>query len=105
MQALLPGGGLDVTPPGERRSVRGDTETSALGCHAGHYWIVEPIWDDRAADDRCIAWGRKAAARLAAVSLRENYVNEQSDVVASSAYGDEKYQRLARLKFRYDPMA
>jgi len=36
--------------------------------------------------------------------LTRNYVNEQSDVgVASSAYGEEKYERLAKPKIRYDP--
>ena len=33
-----------------------------------------------------------------------NYVNEQADTgVAHGAYGASKYQRLARLKWRYDP--
>jgi FAD/FMN-containing dehydrogenase len=80
--------------------------TPYAGRGAGHYWIVEPVWDDRADDERCIAWGRAAAARLAAMSLAGNYVNEQSEVgreVTHGAYGEEKYNRLAKLKHRYDP--
>jgi hypothetical protein len=35
--------------------------------------------------------------------LRVNYVNEQSDTgLAQGAYGEEKYNQLARLKWRYD---
>jgi FAD/FMN-containing dehydrogenase len=80
--------------------------TPYTGRDAAYYWIVEPVWDDKVDDERCIAWGRKAAAQLAAISLRGNYVNEQSEVgkdVAFSAYGKEKYDRLAKIKFRYDP--
>lgn len=84
-----------------------DTDESATpysGRTAGHYWIVEPAWDHPADDEKCVAWGRKTAARLAASSLRVNYVNEQSETgLAPSAYGQEKYMRLAKLKWRYDP--
>ncbi len=84
-----------------------DTDESATpysGRAAGHYWIVLLAWDRPEDDQKCIAWGRKTAAPLAAKSLRGNYVNEQSDTgVAASAYGEEKYARLAKLKWRYDP--
>jgi FAD/FMN-containing dehydrogenase len=78
--------------------------TPYAGRAAGHYWISMSAWDDPAEDARCIGWGRETAAQLAARSLHVNYVNEQSDTgVAHSAYGEEKYNQLARLKWRYDP--
>jgi FAD/FMN-containing dehydrogenase len=84
-----------------------DTDESATpytGRAAGHYWIVLNAWDDPDDDQKCIAWGRKTASPLAARSLRGNYINEQSETgVAASAYGEEKYARLAKLKWRYDP--
>jgi FAD/FMN-containing dehydrogenase len=86
-----------------------DTDENATpysGRAAGHYWIVEGVWDDPALDSKCTAWGRKSAARLATNSLRANYVNEQTETgkdLALSAYGEEKYYQLARLKSRYDP--
>jgi FAD/FMN-containing dehydrogenase len=55
---------------------------------------------------RCIEWGRNSAKNLAAISMQGNYVNEQADFgkdVAFGAYGAEKYNRLAKLKARYDP--
>ena len=83
---------------------RDENATPYTGRAAGFYWIVEPAWDDPADDASCLAWGRKTAGRLAAVSMRGNYVNEQSETgLAASAYGEEKYQRLARLKGRFDP--
>ena len=83
---------------------RDESETPYTGRGAKFYWIVEPAWGDRADDASCLAWGRKTAGRLAAVSMRGNYVNEQSETgLAASAYGEEKYQRLATLKWRYDP--
>ncbi|HKF61417.1 MAG TPA: FAD-binding oxidoreductase [Dongiaceae bacterium] len=80
--------------------------TPYTGRGAGHYWIVEPVWDSAADDERCIAWGRRSAAKLAAMSLAGNYINEQSEIgkeMTHGAYGPEKYDRLARLKHRYDP--
>jgi hypothetical protein len=85
----------------------GDVDEAATpyaGRAAGHYWIANAVWDNPAEDSQSIAWGRETAARLAAHSLRVNYVNEQSDTgVAQDAYGAEKYKQLARLKWRYDP--
>ncbi len=81
-----------------------ESATPYAGRAAGHYWISLSAWNDPAADSKCVAWGRRTGARLAANSLRANYVNEQSETgVALSAYGEEKYNRLAHLKWRYDP--
>ena len=81
-----------------------ESATPYTGRAASHYWIVEPVWDHPADDEKCIAWGRKTAAQLATSSLRVNYVNEQSETgLAAGAYGEEKYARLAKLKGRYDP--
>ncbi len=83
-----------------------DEATAYTGRGASYYWLAEPVWDDAADDDRCIAWGRITGNSLSTFSMAGNYVNEQADagaVVALDAYGPEKYQRLARLKTRLDP--
>ncbi|WP_426229750.1 FAD-binding oxidoreductase [Pararhizobium sp. DWP3-4] len=83
-----------------------DEAAAYTGREAGYYWLSEPIWDDIADDDRCIAWGRATGRLLSDASIAGNYVNEQSDTgssIARDAYGDEKYRRLARLKARLDP--
>jgi hypothetical protein len=80
--------------------------TAYVGRTAGHYWLVEPVWDDPADDGRNIAWGRATAGALADHSLAGNYVNEQADAdpsVARSAYGQATYRRLAELKRAVDP--
>ncbi|MEK1895259.1 MAG: FAD-binding oxidoreductase [Rhizobium sp.] len=83
-----------------------DEATAYTGRGASYYWLAEPIWDDAADDDRCIAWGRITGNSLSTFSMAGNYVNEQADagtIVALDAYGPEKYRRLARLKTRLDP--
>jgi FAD/FMN-containing dehydrogenase len=83
-----------------------DGATAYTGRGAGHYWIVEPVWDDPADDAACLSWGREYAGRMAEQSLAGNYVNEQADAdasVARSAYGGETYARLTALKTRVDP--
>lgn len=78
--------------------------TAYSGRQAGYYWIAQPIWDDAADDERCIAWGRAVAGKLADSTIQANYVNEQGDIaIASSAYGAAKYARLQELKARLDP--
>lgn len=83
-----------------------DEATAYTGRGAGYYWIAEPVWDEAADDERCMAWGRSTGKSLAKLSMAGNYINEQADagaVVALDAYGPEKYQRLGRLKTRLDP--
>jgi FAD/FMN-containing dehydrogenase len=83
-----------------------DDATAYTGRQAGFYWIVEPVWDDRADDARCLSWGRETAAALGSLSMRGNYVNEQSDFgegTTRDAYGQHTYERLAVLKDRFDP--
>jgi FAD/FMN-containing dehydrogenase len=81
-----------------------DDATAYSGRAAAFYWISQGAWDDPEDDERAIAWCRRTARRLEALSLDTNYVNEQSDTgVAPGAYGASKYRRLAQVKWRYDP--
>lgn len=83
-----------------------EAATPYSGRAASYYWIANAIWDESSDDIRCIEWGRNSARVLAAISMQGNYVNEQADFgkdVAFGAYGAEKYNRLAKLKARYDP--
>jgi FAD/FMN-containing dehydrogenase len=81
-----------------------ESATPYSGRASGHYWIAQCVWDSPAEDLPAISWGRRTANRLAAISLKANYVNEHSDTgIAESAYGEAKYKRLAHLKWQYDP--
>ena len=43
---------------------------------------------------------------MSEIAMSRNYVNEQgeaSNEVARESYGEGKYERLAKLKGRYDP--
>jgi FAD/FMN-containing dehydrogenase len=80
--------------------------TAYSGRDAAFYWVVEPVWDEPADDARCLAWGRRHAGRLAALSMAVNYVNEQADTggdFPEQAYGAAKYERLREIKARHDP--
>src|SRR5262249_36541533 len=80
--------------------------TAYSGREHGWYGLVEPIWDDPADDARCLEWGRRHGARLAALSMDANYVNEQADTdgdFPERAYGSAKYERLREIKARHDP--
>ncbi|MGE3832364.1 MAG: FAD-binding oxidoreductase [Parvibaculaceae bacterium] len=83
-----------------------EAATAYSGRAAKYYWISSAVWDESTDDQRCFAWARSAGKSLAALSLNANYVNEQADAgrdIASGAYGPQKYERLARIKGRYDP--
>jgi FAD/FMN-containing dehydrogenase len=80
--------------------------TAYSGRNAGFYWIVQPIWDDPSDDVRCLSWGKQGGQAMGALSQAGNYLNEQGEVrkeLTMLAYGQEKYDRLARLKARFDP--
>ena len=80
--------------------------TAYSGRSAGFYWIVQPIWDAPSDDARCLSWGKQGGHAMSALSQAGNYLNEQGDVrreLTMLAYGQEKYDRLARLKAQFDP--
>ena len=66
------------------------------------------IWEDPADDDVQIAWARRVTDDLEASSFTGagygNYapIDETADRVRR-AFGDERFERLARVKRRYDP--
>ena len=83
-----------------------ESATAYSGRAGGFYWIVQPIWDDPQDDARCLRWGKEGGTRMAALSQAGNYLNEQGDVskeLTMQAFGQKKYDRLARLKARFDP--
>jgi hypothetical protein len=67
---------------------------------------VHGRWEDASDDDRCIAWCREmfdAAAPFATGGVYVNFMTEEeSSRVAGGAYAGI-YDRLGRLKGRYDP--
>jgi FAD/FMN-containing dehydrogenase len=66
---------------------------------------VHGRWDDPADDKRCIGWARdffKASAPFATGGVYVNFLTADEGDRVHSAYGPN-YDRLARVKRRYDP--
>ena len=80
--------------------------TAYSGRDAGFYCLLGTTWDDRAHDERAISWGRASSSQMSEIAMSRNYVNEQgeaSNELARESYGAGKYERLSKLKGRYDP--
>lgn len=76
--------------------------------HRKAAWVVHPfgVWEDAADDERGIAWARNACADLKPWSTGAVYLNfigdEGHDRVVAG-FGQENYDRLARVKGEFDP--
>jgi FAD/FMN-containing dehydrogenase len=84
----------------------GTAMSSFSGRDAGYTYNIIGTWLDPDEDATHIAAVRAAGDALAPLSLSGNYVNFDADADSDqvrAAYGDEIYDRLARLKREYDP--
>ena len=66
---------------------------------------VHTRWDDEAQDEECVAWARRffdATAPFATGGVYVNFMPEDETERVRAAYGPN-YERLAKLKKRYDP--
>ncbi len=83
------------------------TDTSSFsGRDAGFTYNVIGTWLDAAEDDAHRADVRRACEALEPFSIAGRYVNFDAETGVSdvqSAYGEQIYARLARLKRQYDP--
>ena len=80
-------------------------DTAYPNRHAAYIMNVHTRWRDPADDATCIAWARglfTAATPHAAGSVYVNFMPTDENDAVERAYG-ESYDRLARLKARYDP--
>jgi FAD/FMN-containing dehydrogenase len=84
----------------------GTSTSSFSGRAAGYTYNLIGTWTDPTEDDAHIASVRAQSEALTPLSLPGRYVNFASENAADgvrAAYGDEIYERLARLKREYDP--
>jgi FAD/FMN-containing dehydrogenase len=80
--------------------------TAFTGRNAPWSMTFEAMWADAANDDAHRSWARRGLAAVKPFAAAGHYVNDavESDVSSVRAiYGDEKYERLVRLKRKYDP--
>src|SRR6202008_914601 len=71
--------------------------TAYSGRGAAFYWISQGVWDHPKDDEAAIAWCRRTARQLGALSMATNYVNEQAHTgIAHSSYGASLYRRRGR---------
>jgi FAD/FMN-containing dehydrogenase len=86
---------------------RVSTDSSSFsGRAAGYTYNLIGTWVEAGEDDHQIEGVRDAAAALAPLSMTSSYVNFAGDADPDrvrAAYGDDIYDRLARLKRQYDP--
>jgi FAD/FMN-containing dehydrogenase len=63
------------------------------------------MWTDPTADDLHATMSGEFAAAVASFSggVYVNFLGEEGDARIRAAYGDAKYEHLARLKRRFDP--
>jgi FAD/FMN-containing dehydrogenase len=84
----------------------GEDDTAFGNRRAAYAYNVNSMWTDPTADELHETMNREFAAALAPFSTGGVYVNflgEEGDARIRAAYGDAKYERLARLKRRFDP--
>jgi hypothetical protein len=86
---------------------RTDPASAAVGFHGATYNLLfNAKWLDAARDDENIAWTRDSFARMQpflAAGAYVNYLLAEPEDRIRAAYGAEVYERLARVKGRYDP--
>ena len=66
---------------------------------------VHARWESSSDDDKCIKWARrffKASAPYASGGAYVNFMTEEEDARVAAAYG-KNYDRLVKLKTKYDP--
>jgi FAD/FMN-containing dehydrogenase len=71
---------------------------------ANFFMNVHARWESRQEDEACTAWAREVFDAMASYATGGTYVNfmSEDEERARAAYG-ANYERLARLKRRYDP--
>jgi FAD/FMN-containing dehydrogenase len=96
--ALMPMGGAIAEVP--------EDATAFPLRNAGFIVQMDSTWENAADDEENIAWTRDLHAAVAPHAIERAYVNfigDEGTERITSAYGPEKYARLAALKKRYDP--
>lgn len=78
------------------------TATAFPHRNAPHGLVMLSMWDDPAQDEANIAWTRELADATRPFSTGGAYVNESLDEKPRAAYG-VNYDRLAKIKAKYDP--
>lgn len=86
-------------------------DATAFPNRSARFWLnVYGFWKDASEDERLTAFARKAYAVMQPFSEHGEYVNflgaelgQQDTDAARRSYGQDKYQRLAAIKNRYDP--
>jgi FAD/FMN-containing dehydrogenase len=84
-------------------------DSAFSGRAAAYTYNLVSTWTDVAEDATHIAANQRLAAALAPLSLPSTYVNfltdapGDTDTPVRTAYGEDVYERLARLKREYDP--
>jgi FAD/FMN-containing dehydrogenase len=84
----------------------GEDDTAFGNRHAAYAYNVNSLWMDPSEDDRHEAANREFATALAPFSTGGVYVNflgDEGDARVRAAYGDAKFDRLAKLKRLFDP--
>jgi FAD/FMN-containing dehydrogenase len=86
-----------------------DGSTSPLGFRDAAFNVsVMATWQDAALDDQHIAWARETAAAIEPWSSTgggyANYMQADEPIErVRAAFGDEAFERLRKVKTRYDP--
>jgi len=85
---------------------RVDAGETAFGLRRVHYSVnIIPAWEDPGDAQRCMEWARGLATLLEPFGASDSYVNylgEEGASAVRASYGPN-YERLARLKKKYDP--
>lgn len=94
---------------GGAMSAIGPEETAFGPRDIGYMFEFDSMWTDPAETDKNITWTRQQWAALQRFSTGGMYINfpgfgEEGDKLVRSAVGEANYQRLARVKAKYDPM-
>ncbi len=86
-------------------------EATAFPNRSPRYWLnIYGFWQDPAEDERLTAFARRANAAMEPFAETGQYINflgadrgPVSPAAARLAYGQDKHQRLVKIKNRYDP--